>query len=193
MTLGQNKKIMLSLVQDYAPENALLTEDTDMQETMNLLYSVAYFNMAQLKKIRKSEEVVRLVGTSEHYTEYDMPTDLYQLEMVLALDKETNKPTNADYYTVNNKLYINDLSEAKYIVKYFAYPTEITEETSDDFELEIDLDVQHLLPYEVAGDILKADPSANYVAFENKYINKKNSIDIRTEMPTMTIDSSFRL
>jgi len=191
MTLGESKKITLALIEEYAPENELLTTDEDIAQRINLLYNPVYFEMAQLKKIRKTANISKTINENEYYREYSLPYGMYQLESVIALDTVTNKQVTADYYIVNTKIYINDKSNAVYKVMYFAYPTIINEETTDDFELEIDQDVQNLLPYAVASDILKSDPSADYSAFESKYISKRNSIDMRVQMPTMTIESKY--
>ena len=44
-------------------------------------------------------------------------------------------------------------------------PTVIKEDTPDTFMLELDQDAQMILPYAIANDILKVDPSADYSAF----------------------------
>ncbi len=56
------------------------------------------------------------------------------------------------------------------ILQYYAYPPEITDDTPDDTALELDRDTAQVLPYTVAADLLKADPSADYAPFEAKYM-----------------------
>ena len=46
--------------------------------------------------------------------------------------------------------------------------TQITEETPNDFELELSDELCAVLPYKVASDLFKTDPSANYQAFERR-------------------------
>lgn len=193
MTLGENKKIMLSLIEQYAPNNVYLTDDEGIQDRINVLYNAAYFEMARFKKIRKTETVTKTTTTTEHYTEYSMPSDIYQLEKVMALDTTTHKSVNPEYYLINDKIYINDASDATYKIMYFAYPTPITELTANSFVLELDLDVQGLLPYVVASDILKSDQSANYSAFENRYLNMRNNLDPRIETPSMYVEEKYIL
>ena len=58
-------------------------------------------------------------------------------------------------------------------------PTVINDETEDEFELEIDQDAQMFLPYLVANDYLKTDPSANYTAFFKEFQRKLQDFDTR--------------
>ena len=76
-------------------------------------------------------------------------------------------------------------------MEYYAYPTIITEETDDDFELEIDQDVQLILPYAVANDILKVDPSSDYTAFYAEYKRKLENLDTRVTQPTVSIEEGI--
>ena len=39
MTLGENKKIALALIEEYAPNNQYLTDDEDIRDRMNLIYA----------------------------------------------------------------------------------------------------------------------------------------------------------
>ena len=100
---------------------------------------------------------------------------------------EDNKPSNADYYTVQNKIYINDNSKGNTVLEYYRYPQEINEETTDDFYLEIDEDAQGILPYKVADDILKTDPSSDYTAFATEYQRKLQILDTRKNIPTVIL------
>ena len=59
------------------------------------------------------------------------------------------------------------------------HPTLINDETEDDFELEIDQAAQMLLPYLVANDLIKTDPSANYTAFFREFQRKMQEFDTR--------------
>ena len=66
---------------------------------------------------------------------------------------------------------ITDQTSQTIRVDYYAYPTEITDDTPDDYEIELSQDAQQVLPYAVVADLLKTDPSADYTAFEVKFNN----------------------
>ena len=188
MTYGENKKITLALIEEYSPNMNEKTEDEDIALRLPFLYNLAYKELAMTKKIvaTKTYSEIPDEQKQDRYTPYNLPSDLYQIKNVVTLD-EDNKPINADYYIIQNKIYINDNSNGKTVLEYYKYPQEINEDTTDDFYLEIDEDVQGILPYKVADDILKTDPSADYTAFATEYQRKLQILDTRKNIPTVTL------
>ena len=188
MTLGENKKITLGLIEEYSKTNTDLTDDEDIAMRLNFAYATNYQELSQNKKIIKTRVLKEISGeTSEGYTEYSLPNNMYQMKRILALD-ENNNIMETNYYLLGKKIYISNQSDYRYILEYYQYPTVITEQTPNTFMLEIDQDVQMILPYAVANDILKVDPSADYSAFLAEYQRKKENLDTRTEIPSITIE-----
>lgn len=188
MTYGDNKKITLALIEEYAPNMQNKTEDEDISTRLPFLYNLAYKELAMTKKIvaTKIYKEVDDENKDDEYTAYSLPSDLYQIKNIFVQDSK-NKRINADYYTVNNKIYINDTTPGNTVLEYYKYPQEINEETEDDFYLEIDEDTQGILPYKVADDILKTDPSADYTAFATEYQRKLQMLDTRKNIPSVTL------
>ena len=191
MTYGDNKKITLALIEEYAPNMNDKTEDEDIALRLPFIYNLAYKELALTKKIVATKIYSEIPDEQKQdkYTAYSLPADLYQIKNIVTLD-ENNKPINTDYYTIQNKIYINDNLKGKTVLEYYKYPQEINEETSDDFYLEIDEDVQGILPYKVADDILKTDPSADYTAFATEYQRKLQLLDTRRNIPTVILKES---
>lgn len=188
MTLGENKKIALALIEEYVKDNEKLTDDTDIQDRINLLYAPAYQELAQSKKIIKTRTLKDIrEEPGEGYEEFTLPSSMYQLRKVVAWDKDGNDVAT-DFKRLGNKIYINRASNAQYILEYYTYPTEITESTPDNFMLEIDQDAQMVLPYQVANDILKVDPSADYTAFMAEYQRKLQALDTRRDIATISVE-----
>ena len=189
MTLEENKKITLALIEEYSPTNKMLTDDEDISTRLNFIYSTNYQELSQNKKILKTKVLKEITGIQEEgFEEYTLPSDMYQLKSIIALD-ENNIDVEPSFKRYGkNKILIDKLSDAKYILEYYAYPTVITEETDKDFELEIDQDAQLILPYAVANDILKVDPSSDYTAFLAEYKRKLESLDNRREIAFITVE-----
>lgn len=177
------------MIEEYSKGNNALTDDEDIVLRLNLVYSTAYQELSQNKKILKTKVIkdVEAEESGEGYTEYSLPSNMYQLSKVIALD-ENNNNVAPEYNIIGKKIYIKNSSKAQYILEYYAYPTVITEATKDNFVLEIDQDVQMILPYAVANDILKVDPSSDYTAFLQEYQRKLQSLDTRRTTPTVTIE-----
>ena len=198
MTLMENIKIALSLADEYSPEagyDAMFTEDEDFQNKLKILYAQPYQELSQIKKIRKIKNISRSVSedAEEHYTAYSLPFDMYILKNVIALDRDTNKPVDGDFYIINNekKIYINDTDTATYKIEYYAYPEVITEETEYDFDLELEQDAQMILAYKVVDNILKTDPSADYSAFKVAYDEALNRLDLRESTMIVNCKSDY--
>lgn len=189
MTYGENKKLTLALIEEYAPDLVKKTEDDDIALRLPFLYQLAYQELAMTKKIiaTKLYNEIPDENKKDKYTSYSLPADLYQIKNVYALDKN-NKPITAEYYTINKKIYLNDNIPGSTILEYYKYPQDINEETMDDFYLELDNDAQALLPYKVADDILKTDPSADYTGFATEYQRKLQLLDTRKNIPTVVLN-----
>lgn len=187
MTLGENKKIALALIEEFSPNNPLLTDDEDISSRLNLIYSPNYQKLSQEKKIIKTKVLKEISGTTEEgFEEYSLPSNMYQLRKVIALN-DKNIEVEPSYKVIGKKIYLNKEIDAKVILEYFMYPSVITTETDNDFMLEIDQDVQMILPYTVADDVLKADPSSDYKAFELKFRQLLQDLDTRREIPSIVI------
>ena len=192
MTLEENKKMTLALIEEYSPTNKYLTDDEDISSRLNLVYAPNYQKLSQRKKILKTKTLKDITGKEETgFEEYSLPSDMYQLKRVIALDKDNND-VQPNYKTLGkNKILISKQSDANYIVEYYAYPTVITEKTKNDFELEIDQDAQMALPYAVANDILKADPSSDYTAFLAEFQRALEELNPSTILPTVVIEEGI--
>lgn len=189
MTLGENKKITLALIEEYSPNNQYLTDDEDIAKRLNLVYATSYQELSQIKKILKSKVLKEMSGEiSKGYIEYSLPSNMYQFKNIIGLD-ENNNPINVPFRKIGKKkIYISNEIDVNIILEYYAYPTIITEETDNEFMLELDQDVQLILPYAVANDILKTDPSADYTAFFTEFQRKIQSLDTSPTATTISIE-----
>lgn len=170
MTLIDNIKVFLSLVDEYAPDNPLLTEDDDIPTKVRWLYSPAYQEMADWKTNSVTTSI-NITTIGDGYTEYSLP-NCKQIKKIICVDSNNKKITGDYYYLTDTKVFISNKMKGTYIIEYVPFLSIITEDTADDFELEIPQDLQGVLPYIVASDLLKTDPSANWQAFE-KVLQRK--------------------
>lgn len=191
MTLEENKKITLALIEEYAPNNQYLTDDEDIRDRLNLVYAPAYQELSQEKKILKTKVLKDIGEEGTGYEEFTLPSNMYQQKRIIAVDEDNNQ-VEPKYYTLGKKVYIDKASNYKYILEYYIYPTVITEETDGGFSLEIDQDAQMVLPYLVANDILKADPSADYTAYLTEYNRKMNAWDTARSSIAITCEEGVR-
>lgn len=76
----------------------------------------------------------------------------------------------------DSTLILDGHTEGNYKVHYFAYPKEITEETPDDYELELDPEVAALLPVYIASELYEDDDSSMAYYFREQYAEAKQRL-----------------
>lgn len=176
MTYKENYLIFLSLVDEFDPTLEMSTTDEDIRLKLANLYAPAYIFMANRKMDSKSKELSKVYTGEKGYTKVKLPS-CRQVKRIFAID-ETNTPTTGDFYYIDdNSIMVGTDKDYTYYCEYIPNVTNITKDTEDDFELEIPFDLQAVLPYKVACDLFKTDPSANYQAFMQEYQLMLNATD----------------
>ena len=173
MTYLENKKILFSLIDEKNPNNQYFTDDEDARIKCANLYASRYQELADIKMERKLKEY-EITETGEGYTQFKLP-NCKQIRNVVGMDANNNKKS-IDFYYLGKFIYINNREKSRAVVEYEPYPSVITDETPDDFELEIDQDLQAILPFGVAADLFKTDPGEDYKAFEREYERRLQNI-----------------
>ena len=178
MTYLENKKIFLSLVDEYAPNTKFFTVDEDIQIKCALLYAPAYQELADFRTRKKVKEIEVSKSDIEGYEKVKLPK-CKQIKKIIGMDENNNKKS-VDHYILGEYIYVSNKENSKIVIEYIPFLNLINEETEDDFELEIDQDLQAILPYKVASDLFKTDPGEDYTAFEKEYQRRLANINTST-------------
>lgn len=168
MTLLEIKKKVLQLIEEIS-DNANLTDDPDIKAKLNSVINMVQFELARMKKIPAF--VQREVKAGEVV---DMNTldNFYQLRLIRFA---------SDYDLMENLAVF--LEDGTADIYYYKYPVAITDETPDTYEFELSLDALEILPFGVAGDLLKSDVSAQYGAvYSQRYESMLQRLDSRYSM-----------
>lgn len=178
MTLEEMKTKVYSLIEEYSEDADDLTEDEDLASKMNSVINQIQNELARIKKI---EEYATLEGTKGDMVDFkDVDDKLYQLNIVRGLDVDI----------IGQKIKFNETGTAE--VYYYKYPTQINNDTDDDFEFDLSIDVLEIMPYGVAADLLKSDVSSNYgQIYAERYREMKNELDPRYALGSVYIDGSI--
>jgi hypothetical protein len=168
MTFLDNKKQFFALIDEYAPNSQFFTDDEDARIKVANLYALAYPEVADLRpKLETTEYEITKNEENPGYEENSIP-DCKVVHSIVGLDEHNNK-VGVDYYTLGEKIFISNKEDVRVVLVYEPFVTTITDRTPDTFSLEIDEDLQALLPYKVASDLFKTDPGEDYKAFEQEY------------------------
>ena len=176
MTLEEMKIKVYSMIEEYNETEENLTEDEDLALKMNSVINQIQNELARFKKIHAFKEMK--VTEGQEMTLTDIDKNIYQLNVVRGVEIDT----------IADRIIFEGEGTAKFY--YFKYPTQITDETEDDFVFELSTDVLEIMPYGVAGDLLKSDVSSNYGAiYSARYKEMIQQLDGRYGMGMVQLDS----
>lgn len=174
MTLLEIKKKTLQLIEEIS-ENEGLTNDPDIKAKLNTVINQIQFELARMKKIPAMQTVEVMDADI-----FDMNTlqNFYQLRLLRF---------EGAYEIVENMVVFNGSGDATFY--YYKFPEIITDETPDDYEFELPADALEIMPYGVAGDLLKSDVSTEYGAvYTQRYETMLQRLDPRYSMGSIIIE-----
>ena len=181
MTLLEMKKKVLGMIEEVNPDNPLLTEDPDIATKFNDVTNQIMFELARIKKIAKYIE--KKVSKGEQITFEDLEKEcgyeVFQLGIVMGVNH---------VFKANGTI-IKVLEDGTAEIDCFVYPERITEKTKDSYEFELSADALEVMPYGIAGDLLKSDISTEYGSiYSARYESMLNRLDPRYHMTSVYID-----
>ena len=174
MTLREMKVKVLSLIEELNPESQYLTDDPDISAKINDVINQIQFECARIKKI--PAKMTYTVGENKIFK---MTSSMYQVYKIVG----------SDFDIFGKEIVFPDDFEGKVTIYYYKYPERITPDTPNDYEFELDDDILECMPYGIAGDILKADPSVDYSIYQVRYETMLNRIDNRNNVGIVYIES----
>ena len=180
MTLEEMKAKVYSLIEEYNEDADNLTEDEDLALKMNHVINQIQNELARFKKI---EAYTTLEGSEGDLIDFSSVDDnLYQLNIIKGLDCEI----------IGQKIKFNENGIAE--VYYYVYPSQIDENTADNFEFDLSIDVLEIMPYGIAADLLKSDVSSNYgQIYAERYREMKNELDPRYALGSVYISGGIEV
>lgn len=181
MTLKEMKTKVLALIEELNPDNPLLTEDPDIAAKINDVINQILFELARIKKIPKYVELEVNRGDKVEFADIEKECG-YEVFQIALFGGVANTP-KADG-TVH-KILESGTAE----IDVYVYPERITSKTKDNYEFELSADALEIMPYGVAGDLLKSDVSAEYGnIYSTRYESLKQMLDPRYQMASIYIE-----
>lgn len=180
MTLDEMKKKVLVMIEELDVDMASLTADQDIEAKMNDTINQVQYELARMKKIPDYVEMTVAKGDLIRFEDIANASgyDVYQIDRV----------HGAFEYKANGTI-IKALEDGVLEIDYFKYPERITEKTNGSYEFELSADALEIMPYGVAGDLLKTDVSTDYgQIFTNRYETMLNRLDSRYAMGTFSVE-----
>ena len=187
MTLQEMKKKVLGLIEELNPESEYLTEDPDIATKINDVINQILYELARHKKIPKYVEMEVTAGDTITFEDIEKECgyEVYQI----------NSVSGVDYVPKANGTLLKILASGTVEIDIFVYPERITEKTKDKaYEFEVSPDVLEIMPYGIAGDLLKSDVSTEYGAvYSARYEALKQMLDPRYQMTNIYIEGGVNI
>lgn len=175
MTLEEMKIKIYSMIEEYSEGADNLTEDEDFALKINSVINQIQNEICRIKKL--PAYVTKEVEEGQELLFTDIAKDIYQLNIVKGVDTDT----------LSDRIICNETGTAK--IYYYKYPEQIDIETEDDFEIKLSIDVLEIIPYGVAGDLLKSDVSSQYgTIYSARYKELLQQLDPRYNANSVYID-----
>ena len=184
MTLQEMKKKVLGLIEELNPLSEYLTDDPDIQAKINDVINQILFELARFKKIPKYVKISVNEGDILEFADIEKACgyEIYQIDIVCGVR----------YVPKANGTVLKMLESGTAEIDCFVYPERITDKTKGDYEFELSSDALEIMPYGIAGDLLKSDVSTEYGSvYANRYQEMLTRLDHRYQMPTMYIDGGI--
>lgn len=180
------KKKVLGLIEELNPDSALLTEDPDIAVKINDIINQIMFELVRMKKIPKYVEMAVAKGDMITFADIEEENgyEVYQLGTVSGVNHDLKA----------NGTIIKVLEDGTAEINYYVYPERITEKTSGSYEFELTTDCLEIMPYGIAGDLLKSDISSEYGSiYSQRYETMLQRLDPRYHMTSVYIEGGVSI
>ena len=181
MTLKEFKEKVLGMIEELNPNSELLTDDPDIATKFNSVTNQIMYDLARMKKIPKYVEFEVTEGDTVTFAEVEAACgyEVYQLGTICGVN----------YAPKANGTVLKILETGTAEIDCYVYPERITEKTNGSYEFELSADVLEIMPYGVAGDLLKSDVSTEYgTIYSTRYESMLQRLDPRYQMTSIYIE-----
>ena len=181
MTLKEMKEKVLGMIEELNPDSTLLTDDPDIATKFNDVTNQIMFELARMKKIPKYVEMNVAKGDMVEFADIEKECgyEIYQISLV----------GGVAFSSKANGTVLKILEDGVAEIDVFVYPERITSKTNDSYEFELSPDALEIMPYGIAGDLLKSDVSTEYgTIYSNRYENMLQRLDPRFQMTSIYIE-----
>lgn len=182
MTLLDMNKKVLALVEELNPDSELLTDDPDIAAKINDVTNQIMFELARIKKIPKYIEMEVSKGDTITFEDLERESgyEIFQLGTISGILCSTKASGTV----------IKALESGVAEIDVYVYPERIDSKTNPKaYEFELSNDALEIMPYGIAGDLLKSDVSAEYGnIYAARYEQMLSRLDPRYQLSFITIE-----
>ena len=187
MNLFEMNRKVLALIEELNPNSEYLTDDPDIAAKHREVTNQVMFELARMKKIPKYVEMEVSAGDVVDFAaiERKCGNEVYQLCKVGGVKHDLKADGTV----------IKMLETGTAEIECYVYPERITDKTKDKaYEFELSADVLEIMPYGVAGDLLKSDVSTDYgKIYSDRFESMLQRLDYRYHTLSVTIEGGVSI
>ena len=192
MTAKEMKIKVFSLIEEYYPEQISLADDQDVRYKINGAINQIQMDLMKYKKIpfkykttiKKDNPVLLLNSIPNFYQLNKIPNVEYEIIGDYEIKFNVEKDTNVEVYYYK----LPELMDLTFEATDTKTAEEVSAEYDESFEFELSTELQEIMPYGIAADLLKQDMISSYGKyFYERYLEMKNMIDSRKTTSTATV------
>lgn len=186
MTLKEMDMKVLALIEELNPESEYLTDDPDIAAKKNYVTNQIMYELIRMKKLPGYVEMEVKEGDLINFESIEKASkyEVYQIGTVRGVD--------VDYKAHGTILKVRETGTAE--IDFYRYPERITEKTKGSYEFELTNDVLEIMPYGIAGDLLKSDISSDYGRiYSDRYEQMKQLLDPRYAMTSIYFEGGVTI
>ena len=192
MTAKEMKIKVFSLIEEYYPEQISLADDQDVRYKINGAINQIQMDLMKYKKIpfkykttiKKDNPVLLLNSIPNFYQLNKIPKVEYEIIGDYEIKFNVEKDTNVEVYYYK----LPELMDLTFEATDTKTAEEVSAEYDESFEFELSAELQEIMPYGIAADLLKQDMISSYGKyFYERYLEMKNMIDSRKTISTATV------
>ena len=192
MTAREMKIKVFSLIEEYYPDQTLLADDQDVQYKINGAINQIQMDLMKYKKIpakskktiKKDNPVLLLNSIPNFYQLNTIPNVEYEVVGDYEIKFNIEEDTDVEIYYYK----LPELMDLEFQASGSKTAEQVSAEYDESFDLEIATELQEIMPYGIAADLLKQDMISSYGKyFYERYLEMKNMIDSRKTTSTATV------
>lgn len=190
MNLGEAKKKALSLMAEYSTDGVLIPdgENADYLLRMNRFASDAQMEISEKVGINTSYTFTQIGSSADGYNKYPVTADFKEHRYI-----ELNGKDFTNYRLRNKELLIPKSYDGTFEWFYYKNPTELTPNTPDTYEFEVDKNVQYLIPYFMGGMAIQDENVLLADRLLNMYYGRLAEISKKSEDYQQTIKNTYSI
>lgn len=186
MTLQEMEKKVFVLIEELNPESEYLTDDPDIQAKKRGVINQVLFELVRFKKIPRYVELEVSAGEVVTFETLEKVcgNEVYQIGTI----------SGVNYSSRANGTVLKILETGTAQIDCFVYPERITDKTNGNYEFELSPDVLEIMPYGVAGDLLKSDVSTEYGSvYSTRYESMLQRLDPRYQLGSIYVEGGVNI